>query len=288
VSRIQPPFPGLKQGSEFLFWLPVLAGLIVTSLIVASTISTNPVRGNEPKADDGHGFVKAPKSYVPAVDTKDSQKGKELFKQYNCSVCHSLGNAGGCLAPPLSGVGARRSKDFLLTRITKGKANEEKFASLYGSELMPHLRLPPVDARCVVNYLLTLPEPSHGFEVGKHQPNVIGVSKNTAIKQDIHSSPAKPTFGPENEVLVSEGKKLFYERGCLSCHSIKGVGGQFAPNLDGIGKRKSFEDIALQLGNAELLALPSISEYNERGTVMPPSGLTESEVRKISAFLASM
>ena len=86
-------------------------------------------------------------SYKPAATSKLTDKGKALFARDNCATCHSISGKGGCLAPLLDGVGARRSEKFVYTRIARSKEAENEFLKTYGnSELMPHLRIPPADA----------------------------------------------------------------------------------------------------------------------------------------------
>ncbi len=260
-----------------LIFLRVLIVLLVVCAVIGWIIAANPVRGDESKSSATPSIVKPPVNYTPAPETADSKKGQELFKEHNCAVCHSLGSAGGCLGPPLIGVGSRRSKDFLLARISAADKEEEKFAKIYGPELMRHPRLAENSAQQVVAYLLTLPEPASGFKIGRHQ------SQSTE-GQTIVSSP-NTSNDPKS---VAAGKKLFYVHGCASCHAIGGIGGQFAPALDGVSKRKDAASIEAQITGAELLALPNDSEYSERGTVMPPANLSKEEVQKISAFLLSI
>lgn len=37
------------------------------------------------------------------------------------------------------------------------------------------------------------------------------------------------------------GRLLFYTKGCITCHSIRGEGGEVGPDLTGVGLRRSFE-----------------------------------------------
>lgn len=41
------------------------------------------------------------------------------------------------------------------------------------------------------------------------------------------------------EASVREGRRLFLESSCMTCHSVGGKGGTSAPALDGIGKVRS-------------------------------------------------
>src|SRR6516225_10315410 len=59
--------------------------------------------------------------YKPDSESPASLKGKQIFQEHQCASCHSSGTSGGCLGPPLLGVGARRSREFITARITDDK-----------------------------------------------------------------------------------------------------------------------------------------------------------------------
>lgn len=220
------------------------------------------------------------KPYLPAPKTKLSQAGKTLFIQNNCVTCHSVGSQGGCLGPPLLGVGARRSKNFILARITEGSEAENKFRTIYkATELMPHPRLSEQKARAIADYLLTLRQPSSGFIMSKHS--------NGLIKSDLKVNNSEES----SEVMASSvnaGKKLFFEKGCAACHSAGGVGGEFAPMLDGISMRRDRQYIIDLVNGAQNLSLGAAGEYNARGTMMPPLNLDSDEVNQITDFLMTL
>ncbi len=251
------------------FWKQALvAGLAImmTSLVA---------NADSPKEAPGNHRVK-PAGYKPIPVSAESQKGKQIFQKNTCVQCHSTGMKGGCLGPVLAGVGARRTEKFIFDRITAGAAEEKAFETLYGqSELMPHPRLPKNQSRLVVSYLMTLPEPKNGFVIKAHVPN----SENGVADNEID----KPTLAS-----IQNGKKLFYSKGCMSCHSIGKVGGQFAAALDDVGSRKGRRYISERMTGAELLTLGTNDEYGERGTEMPPSNLTKPQIVSITDFLMSL
>lgn len=140
---------------------------------------------------------------------------------------------------------------------------------------MPHLRLPATLSKSVVSYLMTLPEPKEGYLVSGHS----ATAKITA--KDESSQPLSPES-------VRKGKKLFWDHGCMSCHSIAKIGGQFAPPLDHVGKLKGRQYILQQITGAESLTVGTGGEYSERGTTMPPSNLTKPEITSVTDFLMSL
>lgn len=218
------------------------------------------------------------KPYTPANINESSKSGAILFVKNNCLTCHSVDDHGGCLGPPLMGEGSRRSKDFILSRITEGAKAEARFQQFYrASELMPHPRLPEKSAEAITAYLLTLKEPRSGFVMSRHQ--ILNPNNISAISSQIQTP---------SQTSISTGKKLFYDKGCAACHTAGGVGGQFAPDLDGIATRRNRTYIEQIINKAQTLALDSADEYNERGTMMPPLNLTPKEVSKITDFLMTL
>ncbi len=216
------------------------------------------------------------KGYMALPVSADSRAGRLIFQKNNCAQCHTASTNGGCLGPLLAGIGGRRSKKFILHRITAGQAEEREFAALYGqAELMPHPRLPREQSSLVVSYLMTLPEPEGGFAVKPHALSSQALSTATTTDQPTAQS-------------IAAGKKLFYNAGCMSCHSIGKVGGQFAAALDDVGSRKGRQYIADRVNGAEMLTLGSNDEYNQRGTSMPPSNLSPAQVKSVTDFLMSL
>lgn len=64
--------------------------------------------------------------------TGNAQSGEQLLRaKAGCLQCHALGNEGGRMGPPLSGIGARRSAGHLRTKIVEPAADvPDTFRSL--------------------------------------------------------------------------------------------------------------------------------------------------------------
>ncbi|CAN5640587.1 hypothetical protein BH10CYA1_BH10CYA1_13730 [soil metagenome] len=228
--------------------------------------------------------------FIPAKPSDDSLRGQKIFQRSSCIQCHSVQSKGGCLGPVMDGVGGRRTTKFMTDRITEGGHEEDEFRKLYGSsELMPHPRLQKGDAKLVVSYLMTLAEPKGGFKVKGHSLSSDSSHKNnrstskTKLDKDNHFG-----FSSSSNQSIQVGKKLFFAKGCMSCHSVGKVGGQFATALDDVGSRKGRDYITKQMNGAELLTLGTNDEYGERGTEMPPSNLTPSQINSITDYLMSL
>lgn len=211
----------------------------------------------------------ASKELVDAVD-----RGKSFYDKNKCANCHSIKQKGGCLAPPLDGIAKTKGKKFILARITNSPEAISDFTRLFlAQELMPHPRLSPSIARDISEYLLTLPSAGSKVKVAGHK-----------LEQKIKFDQAHKS----TEKSVNDGKRLFYAKGCMECHSVLGAGGELAPALDGIGKRVGREAILSRINSAELLQLGLGGEYQLRGTSMPPSNLSRAEVSSIADFLMSL
>ena len=48
-----------------------------------------------------------------------------------------------------------------------------------------------------------------------------------------------------------DGKELFRAEGCINCHTFKGKGGEMAPDLTSVTKRRSDEWIRQQIRNSK-------------------------------------
>lgn len=213
----------------------------------------------------GLGVLAAPAAepYKPAAQTALTKQGKKYFEMHKCSLCHTAGGEGGCLAPPFDGIGARRSQDFLISRISDSKGAVAEFTRQYGEyELMPHLRIPDKQARAIAAFLMTIPEPEGGFKIVGH--GLAGQKKKEM-----------------------PGRSLVARKGCLACHSLGGIGGSFAPALDGVGQRRTRESIDNHILGAELI-VGGEGEYGNRGAVMPPSGLSREEIDAIADYLMTL
>ncbi len=225
------------------------------------------------EANDRQRSTQTPLSSKPS--SVEIKKGRVQFARNRCNTCHTVEGIGGCLAPPLDGISDRRSREFLLSRITKGTKHESDFAKRYGEELMPHLRIPAEDARVVVEYLLTIPKPQKGFKVIGHDGG----------RPESTSSTSAATANADS---IRSGRLLLSSKGCLACHSVGNLGGSFAPKLDGIGNRRSVGFIKAQMKNAELLTIDEDQEYGPRGTTMPPLNLTDQNISDLANYLTTL
>jgi nitric oxide reductase subunit C len=199
---------------------------------------------------------------LPA-ESQNAQHGKELFQKLKCVECHSVAGAGGCLGPELDGVMSRRDKAYVRLRLNKD--DESAFIKLIGHpELMPHPRFSKADVSDLVSYLNTL-------SARNPAPDI-----HHDVKLDNKAHAAAPV--KSSAAIIAEGKTLFYNTGCMSCHTVGGLGGILGPSLDGVSQRRNSKEIEA------FIAAPRSSGT----TKMPKFNLTDDERHKIAAFLLSL
>jgi mono/diheme cytochrome c family protein len=76
------------------------------------------------------------------------------------------------------------------------------------------------------------------------------------------------------------GAQVFGSKGCVSCHSVHGLGGKVGPDLGRISRRRSFYELAATMWNH----LPQMGEQaRERGIERPP--MNSGEAANLIAFL---
>jgi cytochrome c len=63
-----------------------------------------------------------------------------------------------------------------------------------------------------------------------------GDSKDEPADNMKHMAASQPTRLLMPQMNAEEGRKLFVSKGCATCHSVNGVGGDFGPALDASGE----------------------------------------------------
>lgn len=221
----------------------------------------------------------APQNYTPQPRSAASDEGERLYAQLKCADCHRIGGKGGVAGPPLDGIGARREEWFLIGQVADPQAFSNEFPELKAWEpsYMRHELVSAKDVTAIVAYLMTLPEPEGGYAVGRHDPG-------QAPALDAQPKDWTPVRDSE---LSAQGRKIYFDSGCASCHSIGRYGGMFGPRLDGIGGRHSRAYITAYISSPQLTARHR-REGGSLPTVMPPMDLRPAEVAAVTEFLLTL
>jgi len=135
--------------------------------------------------------------YLGSMDPPgDAALGARVFVEQRCQSCHSLGGKGGTQGPPLDKYAEYASPIYLTTALwNHGKAM---------SGIMEQLHIPrPVFEKNDISNLL-------------------------AYIRTVGAEPGRVYIPPGN---LQRGEKLFLEKQCVNCHSLKEEGGKVGPNL---------------------------------------------------------
>lgn len=193
--------------------------------------------------------IKGYSELMPVVEHKrDGLAGfDKLLYEIRCLSCHRIQNKGGTYAPNLTIAGSKIhmkwEKDFL--------QSPDIIRPL--SQQMPKFNLTEDDAQAAVEYL----------------------------EKNLHTTtPLENPFegGAPSAEIVAAGEKLFYEKGCQTCHAegTKG-GGVVGPNLGTVGDRLQTAYMHYHLRNPQQVN-PLFVE--------PNFGLSDDELKALVGFLA--
>lgn len=222
--------------------------------------------------------VVGPVGYVPAPVSPESRRGEIVYGRLDCARCHAIRNLGGSNGPPLDGIGARRDSGFLSAHLTDPEEHARKYPELHGGlpNRMPHPNASPEEIVELVAFLRTLPEPKAGFRVSSH---------------GAHLSDEPPPSGPFTPSQPSEGsrqgERLYFEKGCAACHVVRGSGGGFGPNLDGVGANRSRTFLTGHVTNPAIHAERFPGEHRA-AAAMPPTSASPEEIESIVDFLLTL
>ena len=193
--------------------------------------------------------IKGIPDLMPVVEKKrEGTSGFErLLYEIRCLTCHRIQDKGGTYAPNLTIAGSKIKMkwehEFLQT--------PDIIRPL--SQQMPKFNLTGEEAKAATEY----------------------IEKNLITKEalpDIYKD------GMPSAEVVAAGEKVFYEKGCNTCHSesIAKGGGVVGPNLATVGERLQPAYILYHLKNPQ--------QVNPQG-VEPNFGLSEDELKQLVGFL---
>lgn len=192
--------------------------------------------------------IKGIQELMPVIEKKRSGLAgfEKLAYEIRCLTCHRIQDKGGTYAPNLTFVGSKIKmgweKEFLQA--------PDIIRPL--SQQMPKFNLTEEDAKAATDFM----------------------DKNLIAKEALLNPFMEGAPSPE---IVAAGEKLFYDKGCNTCHAegTKG-GGVVGPNLGTVGDRLQPAYILHHLKNPQ--------QANPQG-VEPNFGLSEDELKVLVGFL---
>ncbi|MBI4469985.1 MAG: c-type cytochrome [Acidobacteria bacterium] len=202
------------------------------------------------------------------------QNGKQLVTYYGCAGCHTIKNHEKDLkiGPALTDLGVKPLKHFNFGNlefdreawIKKKLTDPRFFQTRYRNLRMPDPGLSVSEATALRTLLLSLTD--------DRVPSDLMVAKEPALQS------------------AGEFSRLLGELKCTTCHSIRGVGGRFAPDLSWEGSKLNrawFEkfvkspDIIRPL----LQQMPRLYISDPSWEGMPALGLSDPEVQTLADYV---
>jgi mono/diheme cytochrome c family protein len=119
-------------------------------------------------------------------------RGKELYTQHKCAICHSIAGKGGNAGPALDDAGKKLTAEKMATFLREP-------ASVNPDSAMPPMHGTPEEIQAVAAYMMSL----------GGTPRVV-----------------------EPEPSIEWGQQLFASEHCFYCHQIGTKGGKLGPALD--------------------------------------------------------
>ena len=173
--------------------------------------------------------------------------GKQLWAESRCSICHRVQDMGGLVghAPELTNAARKFRRDWLNYWLSDPRY-------YFPSTQMPHFSFSPGDRKDLLAYLLRsddfggmdLPIPPDTPSTAApppieliHQGRLVMERSRCNVCHDIPGfgdSPLQQIDWPEPR---NDFELLVRDRRCLTCHTINGQGGKFAPELTTMGSR---------------------------------------------------
>ncbi len=229
---------------------------------------------------------------------KQIESGKALWGNARCTICHTVGGPGGkliggfvdlrvgCIDLQISGTKLKRDWLYLWLKDPK---------SHFPDTLMPRFRFTDEQSMALVEYVLrddtflppTEPEPQDPQrEAALDDPQRIAAGKRLIETSrcvvcheiqriaEVFRLPERQTTPPGRGV-----EHLVYDLRCLSCHTIDGRGGTYAPDLTSAGSRLQEAWIPTFLESPDMIRLLSQQ--------MPKLNLTADEAKTLASYLTA-
>ena len=210
--------------------------------------------------------------YLPALETASSRAGQQLYYDQGCASCHAIGQTGGQFGPSLNGVGARRSRQYIVAHITSAQLHAEQFPGEHsGGAMMPETNVSSAEMQQIADFLLTLPAESGGGRPANRLEDYFAVSYIPAVEIERESGETHSEY-ERRELMVFAagplGRNFSFFVQPLPLSQEEGLGGKFemAQGVFNYGRSRQF----LQVRFGQLFSL------RNAGFAGTDRGLTES------------
>jgi mono/diheme cytochrome c family protein len=179
--------------------------------------------------------------------TANPAVGEKLFREKNCSQCHSVGGKGGSVGPALDPFQGKYAAPFITAALwDKGPKMMRKMEER-------HVTRPSFEERDVIDILAFIREK--------------GLYDET-----------RRSYLPAGDPVL--GQALFQRKGCSACHSINGLGGTVGPDLAKRELKGSLSHILSQMWNHGSRMWPEMARRN-----IPFPTFTPGEMSDLMTYL---
>jgi mono/diheme cytochrome c family protein len=192
-------------------------------------------------------FLYTANYFEKAADPKD---GRRVFSDKRCITCHQVGGSGGVRGPSLDSLGQYNSPIFLAAAMWN-----------HGPSMTEAMRAAGI----------TRPN----FTQAELQSLIAFIKSASAVgeQQPLYLLPGRP----------DQGQRLFVQKGCIECHSVKGRGGQVGGELAQRAVRLSMVQFAANMWNKA----PAMTKEMARRKIPLPQ-LNAGEMADIVGYLYSV
>lgn len=150
--------------------------------------------------------ARRPGGYTPAPVTESSRAGERLYKELNCSACHAIGKEGGEAGPRLDGIGARRSREFIVGHVTDPEAHARSLPLEHPQgATMPATSATREQIEQIADYLLTLPEAAGAETTRARLSDYVAVSYAPQVEWESEGGVTARTFEKRELVVYAAG-----------------------------------------------------------------------------------
>jgi nitric oxide reductase subunit C len=185
--------------------------------------------------------------------------GKELWDKNNCMGCHTILGEGAYYAPELTKVYDRRGPAFI-------KAMIKDPQGMYpGERRMEEYDFTEEELDALVAFFKWIGEMDLNGWPPKPDLNQLAVPASQSA-----------TGGA---VAQQIDRPQVFNQMCIACHALGGQGGAVGPALDGIGDRRSYDELVAWLRDPQAV---------KPGALMPKLPLSDTDVNELAAFLSKV
>lgn len=196
-----------------------------------------------------------------------------LYKQeFSCDTCHKINGEGGSDGPDLTHIGSKPLRAFDFTHLEGKRSRVHWFvehfknpqAVIPNSE-MANQEMTEEQAKAMTILMLSLTDADLPWEY---------------IVREAHAGAQSTGAGPGSAATPGPGEtRLFEDKHCLLCHTLRGRGGKVGPDLSQVASRRNADWLFQHFKNPGRMV---------PGSKMPDLHLSDAEANELTRYLLSL